>query len=167
MFKDIISFENRYEISNKGIVRNKKTRKILKPSKDGSGYLRIGLCRKGVVKYFSVHRLVLESFVGPCPFGKESCHNDGNIYNNDINNLRWDTHKNNNRDKIKHGTVYRPDYSIIKHPNAKVNKSQVIEIKKLLIEGKLTQKEISEKLGITLKIINDINIGRTWKYIII
>lgn len=167
MWVDIINFTNKYEISNIGEIRNKKTGKILKPSKDGTGYLRVGLCKNGKMKYFSVHRLVLESFLGPCPLGMESCHNDGDMYNNNIKNLRFDTHKNNNRDKIKHGTTYRPDYSVIKHPNAEVDRDQVIEIKKLLKEGILTQKEISKKLGIALKIINDINTGRTWKHVII
>jgi predicted XRE-type DNA-binding protein len=167
MWIDIINFTNKYEISNIGEIRNKKTGRILRPSKDGSGYLRVGLCKNGKKKYFSVHRLVLESFLGPCPFDMESCHNDGDMYNNNIKNLRFDTHRNNNRDKIKHGTIYRPEYNIEKLPNVKTNKNQVIEIKKLLAEGKLTQKEISEKLGVTLKIINDINTGRTWERITI
>ncbi len=34
----------------------------------------------------------------------QCCHNDGNVLNNHIDNLRWDTPSNNNRDKIKHGT---------------------------------------------------------------
>lgn len=52
----------------------------------------------------SVHRLVLEAFVGPCPFGMEGCHGDGDPFNNKLDNLRWDTHQANMHDGIRHGT---------------------------------------------------------------
>jgi len=34
----------------------------------------------------------------------ECCHNDGDKLNNSLKNLRWDSHLNNNRDRLKHGT---------------------------------------------------------------
>lgn len=50
-----------------------------------------------------VHRLVLTAFVGPAPAGHEGCHNDGDPSNNALSNLRWDTHRANSLDRIKHG----------------------------------------------------------------
>ena len=57
-------------------------------------------------KYYNrrVHRLVLETFVGPCPDGMETCHNNGIHTDNRLENLRWDTHSNNQKDSVKHGT---------------------------------------------------------------
>lgn len=52
-----------------------------------------------------VHRLVLEAFVGPCPDGMEGCHNDGDPSHNEVNNLRWDTHRGNAADRVAHGTL--------------------------------------------------------------
>lgn len=52
----------------------------------------------------AVHRLVLLAFVGPAPDGMECCHCDGNAANNRIENLRWDTHLENMRDLVRHGT---------------------------------------------------------------
>lgn len=51
-----------------------------------------------------VHRLVLESFVGPCPKGMECCHApDPNPANNALSNLRWGTHAENARDMVNQG----------------------------------------------------------------
>jgi len=162
VWRDIINFKNKYEISNAGEIRNKNTGRILKPGKDGNGYLRIGLCKDGKMKYFSVHRLVLESFLGPCPFGKESCHNDGDIYNNNINNLRFDTHKNNNRDKIKHGTIWNPKGS--KHWKSKLIEPQVVEIKKLIKE-KFSCLKIAKIYNVSKRTIENIKYNKTWKHI--
>jgi len=163
VWRDIINFKNKYEISNAGEIRNKNTGRILCPSKDGSGYLRIGLCKNGKMKSFSVHRLVLESFIGPCPPGMESCHNDGNIYNNDVNNLRFDTHQNNNRDKIKHNTIFRPKGS--RHPRSKLNELQVRIIKYLLKDNKLTLMEISRIFFVSKRTIEHIKYGTAWKHV--
>lgn len=64
----------------------------------------LGKHRANVRNSFLVHRLVLAAFVGPCPSGMEGCHNDGNPLNNSVDNLRWDTHRNNEADKRRHGT---------------------------------------------------------------
>jgi hypothetical protein len=42
-----------------------------------------------------VHRLILETFVGPCPEGHETLHLDDNPRNNRLENLRWGTRKEN------------------------------------------------------------------------
>lgn len=57
-------------------------------------------------QYFYVHALVLSAFVGPRPTGMEACHGDGDGLNNRLGNLRWDTHAENVKDSIKHGTFY-------------------------------------------------------------
>jgi hypothetical protein len=61
--------------------------------------------KDGVRKLCYVHRLVLETFVGPRPPGMEGCHfPDRDPANNRLNNLRWDTRQANVNDMIAHGT---------------------------------------------------------------
>jgi len=59
-----------------------------------------------------VHQLVLEAFVGPVPDGMETCHNDGNPTNNSLANLRYDTHRENTLDMVRHGT-YMPESDVV------------------------------------------------------
>ena len=94
----------RYWVGENGTLwRPRKGRlRRLKQQTNPDGYRRVTLhCgnRKRVSRY--VHRLVLLAFVGPCPEGKEACHNDGNQRNNRLDNLRWDTPKANAADRIR------------------------------------------------------------------
>jgi hypothetical protein len=122
IWKDIPGYEGLYQASDLGRVRSverfypcfykdgkiiyKKNRpRILKTFTCGNGRKRILIKnKKGVKKHHYIHRLILETFIGPCPEGMEACHNDGNYLNNILSNLRWDTHKNNLKDQESHGT---------------------------------------------------------------
>lgn len=79
-------------VGTDGTIYKKDNRKS-KPTYE----LTQGETRKGYVrvyidgKYYSVHRLVLETFVGPCPEGK-TCDHINRIHNdNRLDNLRWVT----------------------------------------------------------------------------
>lgn len=113
-----------YEVSNQGRVRsNRRTHPVvLKPQLDRS-YPYVNIDKKHV----SIHRLVLEAFVGSCPEGMEACHNDGNKLNYNLSNLRWGTKQENASDKIVHGTSPHGE----RNPNTILTKRQVIEIRDL------------------------------------
>ena len=64
-------------------------------------------CIKYNKKINFIHTLVLEAFVSLRPIGMVACHNNGNPIDNRVENLRWDTQANNNKDKILHGTSTR------------------------------------------------------------
>jgi hypothetical protein len=51
-----------------------------------------------------LHRIILETFKGPCPPGMECCHRNGNKLDLQITNLEWETHTRNMKDCIRHGT---------------------------------------------------------------
>ncbi|WP_336158169.1 HNH endonuclease signature motif containing protein [Amycolatopsis sp. VC5-11] len=74
--------------------------RILRPSSNRKGYQLVkvhGLNR-------SVHRLVLEAFVGPRPEGQEARHLNGNPADNRLHNLAWGTSSQNKADMVRHGT---------------------------------------------------------------
>lgn len=78
--------------------------RYLKPATDHRGYHRVALRLDGKTLTRTVHALVALAFLGPRPPELEVCHNDGNPHNNSPENLRYDTHASNMRDKIQHGT---------------------------------------------------------------
>ena len=99
----IIGFPN-YEIRIDGIVRNKKTGKIKKPSLGHNGYPVYSLRdSKGKLHLKTVHRLLAIAFI-PNPERKaEINHIDGNKENYSINNLEWCTRKENDNHARKTG----------------------------------------------------------------
>lgn len=99
-WKDIIDYEN-YSISNYGNVKNNKTNKILKNSIDRYGYYKINLSKNNKGKHFKIHRLVAIHFIDNPDNKKCVDHIDNNPLNNHINNLRWATYQENNRNSKK------------------------------------------------------------------
>ena len=98
-FVKIEGFDN-YEVSNLGKVRNIKTGKILKPSLNHNGYLRLWLYENNKQKQLYLHRIVATAFIDN-PEAKPCVnHIDENKTNNDLNNLEWCTERENN----VHGT---------------------------------------------------------------
>jgi group I intron endonuclease len=57
------------------------------------------------------------------------------------------------------------NYSKSNNPVKKINETQVIEIKKLIAEGKLLRREIGKLFGVSRGAIDNIAHNRTWKYI--
>jgi hypothetical protein len=122
-WRDIEGYEGVYQVSDQGQVRSldrlvrhwrggmlKQRGKVLKPivQRDKRGRVarvQVNLSCDGCAKTTSVHRIVLETFLGPCPDGMEGCHGDGDPTNNAISNLRWDTGSSNMQDCIRHGRL--------------------------------------------------------------
>lgn len=106
----------------------------------------------------AVHRLVLETFVGPCPTGTQTCHNDGDPGNNHLANLRWDSPKNNHADRRQHGTV-RSGEAVLTH---KLTTGDVVAIREQFAAGELGS-VLAARFGVYRRTIGGITSGHTWK----
>jgi transposase len=133
----------------------------LAPHADSKGYLRVGLRKSSVKHDFPIHHLVLEAFVGPCPEGMECCHSpDRNPGNNRLDNLRWDTPKGNQADKVLHGTQTRGG----DHPGARLTEDQVVEVIGRARRGE-AYRAIAKRLGVAPATISQITLGKTWAHV--
>lgn len=98
----LIASHPAYEVSDRGRVRRIATGRLISIY-TGDHYSKVRLkIDKPATK--NVHQLVAEAFLGPRPEGMEVCHNNGDHHDNRLDNIRYDTHSNNQRDQAKHGT---------------------------------------------------------------
>lgn len=106
MYKEIwvkIEGYDDYYISDHGRVMSTKFNKIryLTSCPSTHGYLKVMLCKNGIVKTKFIHRLIAEYFI-PNPNNLPQVdHIDGNRQNNNINNLRWVTNQQNHFNETK------------------------------------------------------------------
>ena len=103
-WKPIAGYESRYEVSTLGRIKSLPKGNILKWRTAGRGYPTVSLSQDGVAKSRYVHHLVAEAFIGARPTDADICHNNGDITDARLANLRYDTHHANMRDSLAHGT---------------------------------------------------------------
>lgn len=153
---DLPGFEGYYQMSTQGRVKSLSRvvpharwgtytvrEKILKPSWDGH-YFHVIFSKDGKEPLRLIHRLVLETFVGPCPEGMECRHLDNDPKNNRLENLCWDTERNNQHDRVANGTT-----SVGVLGNTHKLKNQVGELYELWKTKQHTVQELAEIFGVT------------------
>lgn len=112
IWKSIKDFEEYYEVSNFGrikslariIITGKGFRRIIKekilsPGHYKKGYEFVCLCNseEKIKKQLSIHRIVAMEFIQNPENKPQVNHIDGNILNNCVSNLEWNTNSENNR----------------------------------------------------------------------
>lgn len=104
VWKDIDGFDGKYQISNKGRVKRNNNRfyqpEIILKTHLTNGYESVMLRKKGHKYNLYIHRLVATAFVDNPD--NRSCvdHIDTNKTNNNYQNLRWCTRKENSNNPL-------------------------------------------------------------------
>lgn len=168
IWKDIEGYEGLYQISNFGRVKSLK-RNILLRYGSCKGYHNVSLSKNGIIKTFTVHRLVAKHFISNPENKTIIDHIDTNIHNNNVKNLRWVTSKENcnNPITIKKQSIRMKGF---RHSDASKEKIRQKAIgRKWSIEDKLkvSKKVICVETGTiyySTKEAEKGNWNKEWKY---
>ena len=109
-WRDVVHYENKYQVSNLGRVRSLYDFKgqllsdpyVKGPTLFDDGYVGVSLSNSGTSSVRHVHTLVLEAFIG-APDGRECRHLNNNRQDNRLNNLCWGTAQDNSNDRMDGG----------------------------------------------------------------
>lgn len=159
-----------HAVSKKGFVYSKtrkdqlgrlRTGKKLNEYNNGSIYPHVWITVDKRRFLRKVSRLVLTTFVGPCPDGMECRHLDSNSQNSSLDNLCWGTHQENINDRTLAGTTAcgeRQGRSILKNRDISV-------IKYLYKTGMFRYKDIAFQFNVSISTIWQIIKGKTWNHL--
>lgn len=177
IWKNIIGFEDSYQISNIGNVKSKnrrvnskygKTRfvkgQILKNIIDKDGYHKVNLKRNQKGKTLFVHRLVCIHFHENPQNKKQVNHINGVKNDNRCENLEWCTASENRKHAYKtglqNGLTRRGD----KNNFSKLTEKKVLVIKKM-IKNKIKQKCIASVFKVNPSAISAISSKKNWAWL--
>lgn len=145
-----------WEINSDGVIRNRRTRKILKLRLRRDGYLDVKLS----YKRYLIHRLVAIAFLpNPNNFPQVN-HIDGDRKNPKVTNLEWCDQFANMKHAIKTGLF--PNRQGERNGRATITYKIAEEIRAALAKG-ISVQQIAENFNTTTYIVYNIKRGLTWK----
>lgn len=170
-WKQIPKFSN-YSVSSTGLVKNNKTKRILRPINFTGGYLSVNLSRDGIEYRKLIHILVCQLFIGPRPKGRTIAglyeytpnHKDGNKKNNNSSNLEWLSRSDQTQHAIDNQLLVVAQGE--SHHKARLTNEQVLEIKRLYKETSIPQTKIAKQFNIKPWNVFDIVHGKSWNSVI-
>jgi hypothetical protein len=121
--------------------------------KTNNGYGKFKLRKRSVL----AHRLALVQSTGINPVDLEACHNCNNRKCINPSHLRWDTHKNNQHDRVANGT----DSKGIRNGRVKLTEQQVLDIRSDNRHNNI----IAKQYGVSSMQIYYIKSGKLWKHL--
>lgn len=172
IWKAIPEFEGYYEVSSCGIVRSLPrlvNRRgfdltvpggIRPPQTQAGGYKFVNLSRDRKVICRRIGYLVLLAFVGPRPAGCEVSHLNGIRTDDRLENLTWETKKQNNARKRQHGTNGAGSHNAM----AVLTEAQVEEIRKEY-RYRVNSTALGKKYGVDPKHIWRIANRHRWNHV--
>ncbi|WP_407654383.1 HNH endonuclease [Bradyrhizobium prioriisuperbiae] len=151
-----ISWAPNYSVSSWGNIQG--PRALLQPAEEAD-YPHVSIVVGEETKTARVHRLVANAFLGPPPFaGAMVAHNDGNTSNCRVDNLRWASGLENQKDRARHGTRICGSAVI----GAKLVESDIPKIRSRIASGE-RYPSIARDFGVSVSTISLVKKNRTWR----
>ncbi len=136
--------------------------RLLTPTPNTNGYLRVRL-RNGEAHITpDVHRLVLGAFVGPCPPGQVARHGPGGQQDNRLVNLCYGTPaENNGADKYRDGTILLGEAC----HSAKLTGEIVRLCRMRYAAGGVSTVSLAAEYGVCQAAMWNAVTGKTWRHV--
>lgn len=160
----IPGYEDLYKISIGGQIFSQKSNRLLTPSPDKDGYLRVTLFKSGSRLTLKVHRLVSIAFISNPQNKPQVNHKNGIKTDNRIENLEWCDTLYNTRHAIKLG-LFNPLGD--GNGRSKLTSEEVLQARSLYDSGNFTARQVNELLGnkVDITIMGGILSGKYWKHL--
>jgi hypothetical protein len=151
-----------YSVNESGDVFSTKFNKVrkLKPFKHPKGYLLIDIWNDNQRKQMLVHRLIAETFISNPQNKPEVNHKNGIKSDNRVQNLEWNTPKENMNHAKSTGLW---NIGGENHYRAKLTKEQVLEIRKLHSTKTFNQRKLAKMFDVGIPQISNIVNKKYWK----
>jgi hypothetical protein len=163
----IVKGSSMYEISKDGSLRSNfySHPRIIGTSKPNGYHIALLIGDDGIKRMKRVARLVAIAFIGDPPSKDHIVnHKDGVKDNDNVDNLEWATQSEDKQHAHDIGLNLGYDKSGSNNPSAKLNESDVLEIKELLALG-YVHHDIAELFSVSRHTITDINRGKSWAHL--
>ncbi len=158
--RDVPGYEGLYAVTNDGRVWSHRMRIWMKPSYL-RGYARVRLCRERISKTLSCHRLVLRTFVGPCPDGNVVNHKNSIRDDNRLENLEYCTPSQNTKHSF---AVGRSSLRGERNTFSVLTDNGVIAIRKRVENGE-PRKSVAADFSVSLSTISRVVTRATWWHV--
>ena len=171
IWKDVIGYENYYEVSNLSNIRRKKgtshlKQKNLKGSFDKDGYVKVNLKIKQKTNSKRLHILIAQAFIDNPKKKPQVNHINGIKHDNRIENLEWVTLSENRRHAYETGLQNGFSRRGEKNNFVKLSKSDVLNIRKMYDKKSgITMKYLANIYGVTEGCIQGILSKKNWSWV--
>jgi hypothetical protein len=156
-YAQIPGYEGLYEISGDGVVRSVVSGRVRAQKWHKKvGHWRVDLWAESKGRTFLVSRLVLLAFKGPPTVSSwTASHLNGDAKDNRLENLVWESQKDNNARRAGHGTLI---YGV-RAPWSKLDEAQVQAIR----DDARKHAVIAAEFGLNQSNVSRIKSGERWK----
>lgn len=171
-WRDVPNTKGQYQATESGMVRSvsigkrtgRQRGRILSPTASRKGYRCFRICVEGEApRNVKLHRVIMETFIGPCPAGMQVNHKDGDKTNNTVENLEYVTCKENIRHCWSTGLHGTEHCRGARNNKSKLSEGDVREIRRL--SENTSQKQLALMFHVTATTICSIQKRRMWKHI--
>ena len=171
---EFVSGFNEYMVTDQGEVFRQS---LVKPSTgNGSGYAVISLSQPGRKISRTVHKIVLEAFIGKAPLNCVAHHLDGNRLNNALVNLQWITRSEHGRihPRSKGGRVNHKDITCddpwrgerVWTSKLTVEKVQQIRLLRASTSPNYTIYQLAKMFDVTTPTISKVINRKSWQHVV-